>query len=303
MPCPVDSVLTISDEERHAFLLDALGYLVAKGDFTWFRMGWFSWRHSHEILDALDELSVQKMLSWIIRSPDLPEGASEFVSALVKHRPLLLLAFLDERAQLARADEIAGFVVIPYDLSDALEPLRQIPNEVLATVRRWFEADDQSLEYSTERAIQEAFDEVTPDLRAELERLLASGTRDDALFALAVLKSFQSGPEVFDVARQAAAAWGEDEEIVDDIYWAIAQEGGTSGVFGRVKAIQAKRALLAAWLTDDREGVRKFAEVHLPMLDHRIAEETRRAQASNAARRLAFDEPPLSDEPAEPTGD
>ncbi|WP_454830937.1 GTP pyrophosphokinase [Pseudoxanthomonas wuyuanensis] len=290
-------------EERHALLLDALDYLVSKGNFTWFRMGWFSWRHSHEILDALDELSVQRMFSWIMRSPDLPEGASEFVAALVKHRPLLLLAFLDERAQLARADEIAGFVVIPYDLSDALGPLRKIPNEVLAAVRRWFEADDQSLEYSTERAIQEAFDGVTPDLRAELERLLASGTRDDTLFALAVLKSFQSESEVFDVARQAAAAWGEDEEIVDDIYWAIAQEGGTSGVFGRVKAIQAKRALLAAWLTDDREGVRKFAEMHLPLFDHRIAEETRRAQASNAARRLAFDEPPLSDEPAEPTGD
>jgi len=290
-------------DERHGLLLDALEYLVSIENFTWFRMGWFSWRHSHEILDALDSPAAQKALGWLVRAPNLPEGAAEFVSALVMHRPTLLLSFLDERAQIVSGDDVAGFVVIPYDLSDALQPLRQIPTEVLATVRRWFEANDQSLDYSTERAIQAAFEELTPGIRSRLEKLLGSGKRNDALFALAVLKSFESEPEVFEVARHAAAAWGDDEEIVEGIYRAIAQEGGTSGLFGRVKATQAKRELLAAWLTDEREGVRNFAQEHLPLFDHRIAEETRRAQASNAARRLAFDEPPLPDAPAELTDD
>jgi ppGpp synthetase/RelA/SpoT-type nucleotidyltranferase len=290
-------------DERHRLLLDAMEYLVSIDNFTWFRMGWFSWRHSCKILDAIDVPATQKVLGWLVRAPNLTEGAAEFVAALVQHRPALLLSFLDERAQFGRRDDVAGFVVIPYDLTDALEPLRQIPTEVLATVRRWFEANDQSLDYSTERAIQAAFEALTPDLRSELEKLLGSGKRDDALFALAVLTSFESEPEVFEVAREAAVAWGNDEEIVDEIYRSIAQEGGTSGVFGRVKATQAKRELLAAWLTDEREGVRKFAQDHLPLFDHRIAEETRRAQASNAARRLAFDEPPLPDAPAESTED
>lgn len=288
-------------DERHGLLLDALEYLVSIENFTWFRMSWFSWRHSHEILDALDSLAAQKALGWLVRAPNFSEGADEFVAALAKHRPTLLLSFLDERVQLGMGGDVPGFVVIPYDLSDALEPLRHIPTEVLATIRRWFEANDQSLDYSTERVIQAAFEELTPDLRLELEKLLGSRKHDDALFAMAVLKSFESEPAVFAVAQQAAAAWGDDEEIVDDIYHAIAQEGGTNGLFGRVKAIQAKREILAAWLTDEREGVRNFAREHLPLFDHRIAEETRRAQASNAARRLAFDEPPLPEAPAEQT--
>ncbi|WP_046658751.1 RelA/SpoT domain-containing protein [Lysobacter capsici] len=284
-------------DERQRLLLVAIEYLVSIGNFTWLRMGWFSWRHNRQILESLDSSSAQKALDWLVRIPSLPNGAEEFIEALVRHQPTLLLSFLDKRVELERDGDVS--VAIPYDMSSAVESLRQIPFEVLATVRRWFQVSDRPLDYSIERVIQVIFEELNPDLRSFLEELLGSGKRDDALFALAVLNCFEGGPEVFYVARQAAVTWSDEEDIVGDIFWAIAQEGGTSGAFGRVKALQAKREMLAAWLADEREGVRNFAQQHLGLFDRRIADETRRTQASNAARRLEFDEHPLLDAPIE----
>jgi ppGpp synthetase/RelA/SpoT-type nucleotidyltranferase len=290
-------------QQRQALLLQALIYLLANADHSWVRMGWFSWSYSQHILDALDLPTVQSMLEWFVPMTEFHDGAADFLAALFAPRPALLLDFLDRRMAVHERESDLGVVAVPYDLNDALRPLRAIPAQVLVMARRWFDANDHTLEYSAERVIRETYDEVTPQLHAELERLLRSGEREDALFALEILKAFESEPAVYELAKLAAALWGDDEEITQDIYNAISQEGGTSGVFGRAKAIQAQRDQLALWLDDERENVREFAQKHLPYFDQRTAEETQRAQAMLAARRLQFDEPPLDGPPeGEPPG-
>ena len=47
---------------------------------------------------------------------------------------------------------------------------------------------------------------------------------------------------------------------------------------------------MQAWLADEKERVRAFAEEQIRYLERAIAAKTRRAEASRAARRLDFGE-------------
>lgn len=226
------------------------------------------------------------------------------VASLGKGRPALLLDFLDQRMTLGHAGEIPGLVPIPYELHETTEALKQVPLPLLVLARQWFDAAGQSLDFGVERVISAVFGDFPPLLRTTLEALLKSGQRSDALFALEILGAFEDQPPVFELAREAVALWGGDQEVKLRIQSAIARQGGTEGFFGRVKALHAKRARLEEWRTDLRAGVTSFADDFIASLDQDIADETRRTQAVMASRRLDYGEDPLVDakahEPPDP---
>lgn len=281
---------------RQAVFIEAIVYFVQHDDASWIRLGgWFSWSHS-QILPALDDARARQLLSWLVRVPELDGEMANLIAALTEHRPILLLDFLDQRLEVGRTEESGSLVALPCALREATRSLSQIPADTLTAARRWFDAAGGSLDYSVERLIEAVFGDFPPVLIETLHALLSSGQRVDALFALEVLAAFEGQAEVFALAREAAAHWGDDEDLASHIHLALAQEGGTNGFYGRVKALQAKRARLEAWLADPRDSVVRLAREEAGYLEQRIASETKRTQATLAHRRMQYGEPPMAED-------
>jgi hypothetical protein len=133
---------------------------------------------------------------------------------------------------------------------------------------------------------------------------LASGQRNDALFALEVLGATEGQDAVLDFARSAVARWADDEAVIVRVHRAVGHEGMTVGAFGLVKALKAKKARLESWRSDPSERVQAFAQEVIHDLEQRIAIETRRTQAMLARRRMQYGEDPMElttgDKPANP---
>jgi hypothetical protein len=289
---------------HQAVLLEAIAYLVDQEDFSWITPGgWFSWYDS-KVLQSLDDRTARQVLDWLTSLPDWDTQADHLIASVAKDRPLLALNLLDRRMTLARTEQVPGFVAIPYELHETTQALQKIPDAVLEVSRRWFDADEQSLDYSVERLLKTVLHDFPPVLRTALEALLASGQRNDALFALEVLGATGHQDAVFDLARGAVAHWADHEDVIVGVHRAIGQEGMTVGAFGRVKAFEAKKARLEPWLTDSNEPVRAFAQEVIHDLDQCIANETRRTQAMLASRRMQYGEDPMEpttgDKPANP---
>lgn len=277
---------------HQAILLEALAYLAEHQDYSWIQMGsWFSW-YANEVTQSLDERAARQVLDWLVPLPALETQADYLIASVSKGRPLLALELLDQRIKLARTEQIPSFVAIPYDLSETIQVLQKIPQTVLEASRCWFDAHEQSLDYSAERLLEAVFDDFPPVLRSSLEALLASGERNDALFALEVLGATDDQDAIFDLVRGAVAHWADDEDVIERVHRAIAHEGMTEGEFGRVKALEAKKIRLAGWRSDPSERVQGFAKGAIHDLDQRIASETRRTQAMLASRRMQYGEDP-----------
>ena len=71
---------------------------------------------------------------------------------------------------------------------------------------------------------------------------------------------------------------------------ALDESGVVSEEFGFAELHAQRRELSRPWLDDESAFVQHFASEHIAYLDRRIAAETRRAEASIAARKLAFNE-------------
>ncbi len=236
--------------------------------------------------------------------PSWTPRAITWLPRCARTRPLLALDLIDRRLAAARADAVPGFVAIPYELHETTKTLRTVPEAVLAASRLWFEADEQSLDHSVERLLEAVFEDFPPGLRASLETLFASDERDDVLFALDVLGAIDEQEAAFELVGCVVAQWADDEDVMDGVHRVIAHEGMTVGFDRRVKALAAKKARLAPWLTDPREQVRNFAKEAIHDLEQRVASESRRTQAMLASRRMQYGEDPLgpagSDTPTKP---
>lgn len=287
--------------ERQAIFLAAIEELVSRGDLTWVVMGgWFSWFRS-ELVRALDDVAARRIAAWLVALPKVDTEADHLVGSLGLGRPQVVLEYLDQRVTYARTHEAEDYIAIPYNLHDAIEVLKTAPPaDVLTVLRGWFDADDASLDYDARSLIKEVFRDFPDPFREEALRLLESELRADVLFALELLIAFEGHAPVFDLVREAVGRWGHDTEVMKSAQWTLAQEGGTSGVYGRAQALQAKQAQLQDWLKDPRESVVSFATEWLRKLDSVVADEVRRAQAMQAQRRTQFNEPPLEDGPPSP---
>ena len=302
--CAMNFVPGPDAAERQAIFLAAVEALVSRGDLTWVTLGgWFSWFRS-ELVRALDDASARLIAAWLVALPKVDTEADHLVGSLGMGRPQVVLEYLDQRVAHARDHESEDYIAVPYNLHDAIEVLMAAaPSDVLTMLRGWFDADDASLDYDARSLIKAVFRDFPDPFRENVLRLLGSEKRPDVLFALELLSAFEGHAPVFDLVREAVGRWGQDAEIIKSAQWALAQEGGTSGVYGRAQALQAKQAQLQDWLNDPRESVVSFATEWLRKLDSVVAEEVRRAQAMQAQRRTQFNEPPLEDDPPSPKPD
>ncbi|WP_121119526.1 hypothetical protein [Croceibacterium ferulae] len=97
------------------------------------------------------------------------------------------------------------------------------------------------------------------------------------------------------VAKAAIAALEPGNDILEDVGRALERSGVVMGEFGFVERLEDQLARVRTWLEDGDARIRTFAEGHIRYLDRAIVAETRRAEASQAARRLDWGEDVVED--------
>lgn len=82
----------------------------------------------------------------------------------------------------------------------------------------------------------------------------------------------------------------DDQHKLNEVRVSIDNTGVVRGEFGFAEALQARKAALTEWLTDERPGVKAFAEKHIAELDLMIASERRRAESRREMRNRDYEE-------------
>ncbi|HEV7252677.1 MAG TPA: hypothetical protein VGN97_06215 [Mesorhizobium sp.] len=90
--------------------------------------------------------------------------------------------------------------------------------------------------------------------------------------------------------RAAVAQLEPGDDLLQDASDTLERSGVVTGEFGFAELYQERLDRMRDWLKDGSEQVRTFAQEQIRNLERRVAGETRRAEASSAARRLDYAE-------------
>jgi hypothetical protein len=77
---------------------------------------------------------------------------------------------------------------------------------------------------------------------------------------------------------------------LNEVRVSIDNTGVVRGEFGFAEALQARKADLTEWLTDERPVVKAFAKKHIADLDLMITSERRRAESRREMRNRDYEE-------------
>ncbi len=276
--------------------MPALRHMAAKDDASWLGRGFSTWYHA-ELIEALDEEQASETLSAIVSVPEIDHGAAHVVAAIAKRWHQMVLDFFGTRQDIGDSDDRpASFSAVPFSIEDVLQTaLAAYPEDFLASARKWFDGHRDLFEYYGGRLFARVFPDL-PDAVAELLKdIIAGGDRDDIAFVAALLNGFEGSERIDPVVRAAIAQLDTGDEILQSVGRALLQSGVVTGEYGFVERHEQQLERVRTWLADENERVRAFAEEHIRYLERAIAAETRRAEASLAARRLEFGEDPAEE--------
>lgn len=271
--------------------MPALAHMAANDDTTWLGRGFSTWYHA-ELIEALDEEQAATVLAAIVRTPEIEHGAAHVVAAIAKHWHLRVLAFFGEREEIsASGDRLDSYSAIPYSIEDGMrDTLAAHPDDVLDAARGWCERNRGTFEYCGGRLVARVFPDLADPFVEKLMAVIVDGGRDDIAFVVAILNGFEGSERIHPIARATIARLEPGDEILEDVGRALEQSGVVTGEYGFVERHEQQLVRIRTWLEDDSERVRAFAEEHIRYLERAIAAETRRAEASRAARRLEYGE-------------
>jgi hypothetical protein len=271
--------------------MPTLRHMAHHHDTSWLGHGLSTWFHA-ELIESLDEDQATETLAAIVYIPELDHGASHVVAAIAKKWHHRVLAFLSERERIEASDERpSGYRAVPFAIEDDMrEALAAHPDDLIAMARTWFDAHPGPFEWSGGRMIARTFPELDETFTEKLVAIVADGRLDDAAFVVAILNGYEGSERIDPVIKAVVAATEPGGEVLEDVRRALRQSGVVMGEFGYVERLENQLARVRKWLDDGNERVRAFAAEQVRDLAGMIAVETRRAEASRAARRLEWGE-------------
>ena len=273
-----------------AVLMPALAHMQEYDDRSWIGRGFGSWYHG-EIMTALSEVQATKVLIALLTYPEIEHGAAHIVGAIAKSWPEQVLTFFGGRDAIADSDARPdGFEAIPFSLDEVLAtPLAAHADLVLAEVRGWYDREPQFFQYRGGRLVSSLYPNVAEPLAERLAALI-EGSRDDIGFVLEVLNAFEGVEQIEPQIKQAVSRLQPGDELLQQADRALEQSGVVTGEYGFAERCQMRLERMRAWQHDADPRVKVFADEQVKYLERRVAAETRRAEASVAARRLEYGE-------------
>jgi ppGpp synthetase/RelA/SpoT-type nucleotidyltranferase len=275
-------------------LLEATEELDRVGNFRWTDPLWV-WGERSGLLAALTNADTSKLFEFIERLPNIDYHAEEILAALARRFPEQVIDVFGRRLARERATDQETHVARQYNaIPFGFHHLHTVMGGVVDT------AVDAALQWSREEAviglesarfIAILFPSAPQDLLNKLSSFVQSGNEDRQSFAVAVLRNYKGHPSIHSVLKDLVAVLPANDSQLSDVRGALAERGVMHGEFGYRNALIDQRNAVEAWLTDDREPVRLFAEDLLRSLDNEIAAAERSAREDIAMRRLEYGEP------------
>ena len=147
------------------------------------------------------------------------------------------------------------------------------------------------MEFRSARFVSILFPGGSPQLAEKLSAFVNSGEAERQEFVVAVLKNYKGSPFIDPVLRDLVAVLPADAPMLRNVRIALAATGVMHGEFGFRDALVDQQNAMEAWLTDERQPMREFAEDLLRSIENEIAVAERSAREDIAMRRLEYDEP------------
>ncbi len=281
--------------DASAVFMSALRELSKRRDSRWATNIW----HNREFGQLVQELSASERnelldgLQWL---STIDYHAEEILFGIAQYDPKSVLMFLIERLRHERlrskTDEYRGeprYEAIPYQLHKLHEPLANIADDVVQTVRSDFDAEDAAMfTFRGARLVKVVFPAFGSELEQQLLRLVERAKPNDIGFVLAVLRTYEGATSIQNVCRAIVKSVPERSMEWKEIAAAIANTGVVWGEFGIAQAYERKRDEFTPWKEDPNPRVRAFAQWLIESLDQMIDAERKRTEEEITLRKHRY---------------
>ncbi|QWF69977.1 RelA/SpoT domain-containing protein [Methylomonas paludis] len=278
------------DNMTELVFLPALRYLTDRGRHEWINAVWPR-SENQALFSSLAPEQEDEVLASMVICPHIDYDAEQILQAIAAQSPEKVIDFFEKRVAYEKGLQSShGYEEIPYKFQDLRETLQQIPELLVAKVRKWFASDNELFAYRGGRMIAAVFPEPEDQLLKPLHELAGTGKPDDVEFVIEVLKNYQGQIVLHDLFKDLIEALPEDSPLMGEISVVLDSVGVVNGEFGHVETYLRKKDEIKPWLEDPREKVRAFAHSQTLSLERQIADEQRRAEQGLELRKRNYGE-------------
>jgi len=276
-------------DRLNAAFATAVAHFVARGETRWVNDVWFR-VHGNDFIGSLPHATRDEILRNLTDAPEVDYHTEIVLFAAAGTEPLKLLQFFHDR--LRRGDERKDderYEAVPFQLNRLAVAFTEFGRQVVERGREWFDEDGSLFEYRGGRLIHQLYPEIT-GVEEPLVELARTGDELNVKFLIAVLRCYQGASSTLPLWREVIAQLDSKSPLLKEIDYALDLSGVVSGEFGFVELHQGRRVEMEAWLLDEDERVRLFAEGRLQRLNLVIASEQRRASEQLELRKRYYGE-------------
>jgi hypothetical protein len=266
--------------------LPAVRHLNAKGNRRWVGAGLFTWRRQ-KILEGISETEAIGLLDAMKDLPRLGSRGEELLGGIAIHHPGPALDFIGWRFN-NRSDDGMRYEAMPDGISCLKDALASYPEQLVRAARDWHAAKADMFQYTGGRIVAETFPEFGPPVDEILKAELTEGDRGSIAFVLTVLSAYEGKFLIHPMLRDIVDILSEGDKLLEKVNRIVQATGLLTGEHGSVDALKERQEAMGEWKADHRPKVQAFADEFIRGTANSIAWEKRRADQSQAQRRLQW---------------
>lgn len=267
---------------------DGFRWFAERSDTGWVTGIWYR-PNLNDLFAPLPEALRDEILENLQAAPRIDYHLEQVLSAVVQDRPEKLLGYLHARLAFENDRDHPGYEAVPFRLNKLKERLQDLPDEVLAALRVWFDDDNYLFEYRGGALAERIFPELG-SLEEPLIALVRDGDRRDAEFAIKLLNAYRGKAALLPVACAIIDSLEQDDTLLGQLNFALNQTRVVSGEFGFVEALQRRLAEMQPLREGTSSRVQAFAQQRCQQLDLAIKSEQRRAKEALELRKRHWGE-------------
>ncbi len=276
---------------KDKFFKPAIEYLTEKQDARWARNAWFAAKDTN-FFDTLASNEAGLILKNLLCVPRIEYQAERILIQIARKHAAAVWEFFGQRLQKRTRrddDDDVHYEAIPFKFHGLEKELSRDPKAAVEIVRGWYAESNVLFRFFGGRLLSAAFPAFQKEISDVLCDLIKTGSSDDADFILAVMENYHGEPATHEVLKCIVDKYPNDRSKLSSVRVSFDSTGVVSGEFGFANAMRNKKSAMEAWLSDERETVRTFAQLHMQELDLGIADEQRRAESRKAFRELDYE--------------
>lgn len=285
--------------EAMPVFMAVLREMTKRGDARWARDIWHS-REFRRLVRDLDPSDRSDLLKGLRPLDAIDYRAEEILFSIAQFDPKIVLEYLLDRLQHEREGREGRshsavdspenrYEAIPYQLHKLHEPLSKVPDDVLRSLRKDFEAEDAAMfTYRGARLVKAIFPEFGEELETRLMRMVESGDPNDISFVIAVLRTYDGSPAIQQTCKAVIKAVPERSKVWSEVAAAIETTGVVMGEYGIAQAYERKQTEITPWKEDADPRVRAFANWLIDGLNQMIDRERKRTDEEVMLRKYRY---------------